>query len=403
MVFLLRTTAAAEAPTAAQDSGLIARGRYLTVLGDCAACHTDPRQNAAFAGGRPVETPFGNVLASNITPDRDTGIGAWSDSDFDDALRQGKMPNGKRLYPAMPFPYYTRMSKEDVLAIRAYLKTVPAVHKEVISNQLPFPFNIRMVMRIWDALYFTAEPLKLNAARSLEWNRGAYLVEGPGHCGACHTPKTWLGGDELKRKFHGYSIQGWFAPNITNDEWRGLGKWASADIVEYLHNGHNRFTGAAGPMGEEVSLSSSGMTAPDLTAIATYLKDQRGNTHESGRVPDSDAAMVAGGSIYRDLCAACHAMDGTGVPYLYPDLAESSLVDSREATSLVRVVLNGAQTVATQAEPTAPSMPAFDWQLTDEQVAAVTTYIRNSWGHASRAVTTADVRRARTSLGKKAD
>jgi mono/diheme cytochrome c family protein len=391
--------ASAQSSTSGQNFAQIERGRYLTVVADCAACHTDSSQDKPFGGGRLIETPFGNVAAANITPDRETGIGGWSDAQFDAALRQGKMPNGKHLYPAMPFLYFTKMTHADVLDIRAYLGTVQPVHNAVVSDQLPFPFNVRSSMRVWDALYFAAGEFEPNASKSAVWNRGAYLVDGPGHCGACHTPKTMLGGDKTAQELSGYSIQGWFAPDITNNEKRGLAHWLVADIVEYLKNGHNRFAAASGPMSAEVADSSSRMSPADLEAIAVYLKDRQGQTDKATPLSASDPMMVAGAAIYSDLCSGCHKPDGSGIPYLIPNLAAAASVASREPTTLLRVVLQGADSVATNEEPTAPAMPAFGWQLTDAQVAAVTTYIRNSWGHAASAETDGDVRAARTRLG----
>jgi mono/diheme cytochrome c family protein len=384
--------------TGAQDFQQIERGRYLATAADCSGCHTDPRGGRPYAGGRPIQTPFGRVLAANITPDRDTGIGAWSDAEFDAAVRAGKMPNGSRLYPAMPYAYYARMSKEDVQALRAYLNTLTPIRNEVHSNQLPFPFDIRASMRVWDALYFKPSLFQPDAAKSESWNRGAYLVTGPGHCGACHTPKTPLGGDETGKPLEGYSVQGWFAPDITDDSRRGLGDWSPQDIVEYLKNGHNRFAGAAGPMGEEVANASSHMSDADLLAIATYLKDQHGHARQIPAVSVQDPAMVAGSAIYQDLCSACHGRDGRGTPYLIPDLAGSASVASDKPTSIVRVVLDGAKTVATDEEPTGAAMPSFKWQLSDTQVAAVSTYLRNSWGHAAEPTTASDVRRTRKRL-----
>jgi mono/diheme cytochrome c family protein len=394
---------AVDHPGSRQDFAIIERGRYLTVAADCAACHSDPHQGAAFAGGRAIETPFGTVLAANITPDQDTGIGAWTDEQFDAAVRQGRLPDGKRLYPAMPYPYYTKMTREDVLAIRAYLNTITPAHNDVDSNQLPFPFNVRSAMWFWDALYFNSGAFNADPAQSAVWNRGAYLVEATGHCGTCHTPKTFLGGDQDRRQFEGYSIQGWFAPNITNDDARGLGRWSNADIAEFLKKGHNRIAGASGPMGEEVADSSSRLTQEDLNAIATYLKARPGQTLAARAAAVSDPMMVAGAAIYQDRCSACHSGNGHGVPYLIPDLAASSAVVAREPTTLIRVVLRGAQTVATQDEPTGPAMPAFGWQLSDTQVAAVATYIRNSWGHAGPALSAGEVRRARESLAARND
>jgi len=386
---------AADNLPAEQDFGLIDRGRYLTTVADCVACHTDPDSNALFAGGRPIETPFGKVVSANITPDLETGIGSWTDAQFDAAVRQGRDNQGARLYPAMPFPYYARMTAEDVHAIRAYLKTIPPVHHPVKSNQLPFPFDIRAAMALWDALYFEPGTFKPDPKKPAQWNRGAYLVLGPGHCGACHTPKNVLGADRKQQALQGYNVQGWFAPNITDDLARGLGRWSVADVITYLKNGHNRFVGASGPMAEEIANSSSRMSATDLAAIAVYLKDQPGATVSTRALAASDPQMVAGAAIYRDLCSACHAQDGSGVDYLVPNIALASSVSSTEPTSLLRVVIHGAETVATQKEPTAPAMPAFGWQLTDAQIAAVTTFVRNSWGHAAPALSASDVHKMR--------
>lgn len=392
-----RVSPAAPAPTdsvSGQDSAQIERGRYMVAAADCAACHTDTG-GGAFAGGRPIQTPFGSVVASNITPDRRTGIGAWSDAQFDAAVREGQRPDGSRLYPAMPYPYYRRMTREDVVAIRVYLRTVAPIQHAVQSNQLPFPFDIRASVRLWDALYFRDEPFKDDPQRSAQWNRGAYLVQGAGHCAACHTPKSVLGGDHRDEALQGYSLQGWFAPNITDDKALGLGDWSEADIVAYLKGGHNRIAAASGPMGEVVADGSSQLKDSDLEAIATYLKSNGAQSATARALARNDPRMQAGGAIYQDVCSACHQLDGSGVPYLIPDLAAASSVSSREPTSIIRVLLHGSQSVATEREPTAAAMPAFGRILTDAQIAAVATYIRNSWGHAAAAVTAGDVHKAR--------
>jgi len=399
----LPRTAGSEGSMTTQDFSLVEQGRYLTTIADCASCHTDPSRPLPFAGGRPIETPFGNVLAPNITPDRETGIGGWTDAAFDAALRRGRDDKGHLLYPAMPFAYYTKMSKQEVLAIRAYLNTLAPVRHKVVANQLPFPFDIRTGMRVWDALYFQEGELRPDPSRPADWNRGAYLVEGPGHCGACHTPKTMLGGDKSDEKLEGYAVQGWFAPDITGNKPHGLGSWSKEDIVAYLKTGHNRFDAATGPMAEEISISSSKMSEADLEAIATYLKDQRDHAEAAQSSAPGKSAMAAGGAIYKDLCSACHKADGTGVPYLMPSLAASPAVASSDPTTILRVLLRGAQSVATASEPTGPTMPAFGWQLSDAQIAAVATYIRNSWGHAAPAVTAGMVRRSRRDLAGRSD
>jgi mono/diheme cytochrome c family protein len=384
-----------------QNFGQIARGRYLTIVGDCGSCHTVPGSGQPFAGGRPIETPFGVVVGANITPDRETGIGAWSDELFLSALREGKGHGGMLLYPAMPYPYYTKVTERDALAIRAYLNTVTPVHNAVVSNKLPFPFDVREEMTVWNSLYFKSGEFKPDAAKSAEWNRGAYLVEGLGHCGACHTPKSTLGGDDSAHALQGYALQGWFAPNITNDNERGLGGWSVADIAAYLKAGHNSASAATGIMAEEITLSSSQMTEDDLRAIASYLKDLPGQTNAPPPATSApEPTMTAGGAIYADQCSACHGPDGKGVPYLFPSLAGSPNVRSADPTSLMRVLLEGARSVATAGEPTGPGMPSFAWKLNDDEAAAVLTYIRNSWGSSAPAVDANEVKQARASAAR---
>jgi mono/diheme cytochrome c family protein len=380
-----------------EDFAQIERGRYLTTAADCEGCHTSGQ--GLFAGGRPIETPFGKMFGPNITPDRETGIGAWSDDEFVAAVKKGRRPDGSRLYPAMPFVYYTKLSKDDVLAIRAYLNKQKAVHHLVVANNLPFPFDIRASMRVWDMLFFKEGDFRPDLAKSSEWNRGAYLVEGAGHCGACHTPKNWLGGDETSRKLQGYTLQGWFAPNLQNDDATGLGRWSKADIVAYLKTGHTAFTAATGTMAEEISLSSSRMNDADLNAIGAYLKDQPESKQSAKTASAASSSLLqAGAAVYKDECSACHAGDGKGVPNLFPSLAASSNVRSSDPTSLIRIVLEGARSVATSAEPTSPAMPAFAWQLSDAQVAAVLTFVRNNWGAKAAPVSEDEVRRARSKI-----
>lgn len=381
----------------------IAHGRYLAALADCAGCHTIPDRGQTYAGGRAIETPFGNIISPNITPDRETGIGNYTDDDFDNAVRHGIRSDGVRLYPAMPYPYYAKMSRQDVLAIRAYLNTVPGVHSEYPKTALPFPFSIRATIRIWNALYFTEGEFKGDPQKSAQWNRGAFLVEGPGHCGACHTPKSMLGGDKNSAYLRGSYLQGWFAPEITNDQRRGLGRWSDDDIVAYLKTGHNRVTAATGPMAEEVTLSSSQMSNDDLKAIAVYLKSLPGRDDKPAPLSADDPMMTAGGAIYRDVCSACHAIDGSGVDRLFPALAQSSMVRSDDTTTLTRLVLRGGRSVATKDEPTGPAMPSFGWQFDNAQIAAVLTYIRNSWGGAAAPVPAGDVEQARTALRPRTD
>ena len=324
-----RTVSAGEVD--AQDFTTVDRGRYLSILSDCASCHTVPQKNQPFAGGRPIETPFGKIVASNITPDMETGIGSWTDDQFDNAVRKGIGRSGEPLYPAMPYNAYTKMSRKEVLAIRAYLNTVTAVYNPVLANTLPFPFNIRTAMWVWDALYFKQGEYAFDPRQSTEWNCGAFLVDGPAHCGACHTPKTFLGGDKTSLYLQGGPLQGWSAPNITNDARTGLGGWSVDEVSAYLKTGHNKITAATGPMAEAVSLSTSKMTDDDVKAIATYLKSLPGQGPAPAPVPAAALEMAAGGAIYRDQCSACHGLDGKGIDRLFPAVANSSMAQADDS------------------------------------------------------------------------
>jgi mono/diheme cytochrome c family protein len=409
--------AALSLPVAAHAAGIddqnfnqVEHGRYLTVVGDCAACHTLPGSGHDFAGGRPLETPFGELDAPNITPDPQTGIGAWTDDEFINALTQGTGRDGTHLFPAMPYTYYTKVTRDDALAIRAYLNTVPAVHHEVTADRLPFPLNVRASMTIWNELFFTPGGFTPVAAKSPEWNRGAYLTEGLGHCGLCHTPKNVLGGDKNSERLQGYALQGWFAPDITNDPRRGIGSWSVDEIATYLKTGHNQTTAASGPMSETVNLSTSKLNDDDLKAIAIYLKARPGDDPHSQQAaapiaplaPDQPA-MKMGAQIYADECSGCHTADGKGAAGLFPSLNGTPVVQQTDPASLLHVVLRGALSVGTEKAPTAAAMPAFAWVLNDDQVAAVVTYIRNSWGNSAPAVSASDVSKTRQSLIERSD
>jgi mono/diheme cytochrome c family protein len=381
-----------------QSFDRIERGRYLAVLGDCAACHTAPG-GQPFAGGLALQTPFGKIVTPNITPDTETGIGNWTDAQFIAALRDGRGPKA-HLYPAMPYPAYTKLSDDDALALRAYFATVAPVRYQRGANGLPFPLNIRAVMIVWNALNFTPGRYQPNPQKSAEWNRGAYIVQGAAHCGTCHTPKTILGGDKKDAMLAGGTLQGWFAPNLTNDSHKGIGGWSKDDLVQYLKTGANDLTLASGPMADAVTHSTSRMADEDISAIATYLKDSGagGSAPKPGPVAASDNAMRVGAAIYKDSCAVCHRDAGTGEAHLFPRLAGSALVQSDDTATLVRMVLQGTRAVSTPNMPTAPAMPAFDWRLDDAQVAAVLTYIRNSWGNAAAPVAASTIASRRTSL-----
>ncbi|MCO6415660.1 cytochrome c [Siccirubricoccus sp. KC 17139] len=384
-----------------QDWTQVARGRYLAVVGDCVACHKATEGVAAsdYAGGRPIETPFGMINAANITPDVETGIGRWTPDDFAQAMREGRRPDGAHLYPAFPYPWYTRMSRQDMDAIFAFLRTIPPVRHAVNRNTLPFPFRIRAAMIGWNMLFFTPGELRPDPAKSEEWNRGAYLVEGPGHCGVCHTPMNALGGSRSSEAFAGQSLQGWIAPNIGGNEALGVGAWGVDDVVQYLRTGATAWTRASGPMAEVVEYSTSGMTEADLRAIAVYLKDRppRGPAPPAPLAADAPR-MRAGEALYIDNCAACHRRDGAGVAGMIPSLKDNQITVQPGVETLARVVLTGVRSAATDLEPTAPGMPSFGWRLDDQQVADLLSYVRNAWGNAAPEVDVSLVRQQRERL-----
>jgi mono/diheme cytochrome c family protein len=395
---------AARAATAVdlQSSEMVERGRYLAIAADCSACHTKPG-GQPYAGGVVLQTPFGTLIGPNITPDPDAGIGSWTDDEFVAALREGRGPGGVRLYPAMPYPSYTKMSREDALAIRAFLQTVAPAPDRIDSNQLPFPFKYRSTLAVWNALNFTAGRLRPDPSKSAQWNRGRYLVDALGHCSVCHSPKTALGADKASAYLQGGQLQGWYAPNITADPRKGIGKWSVQELVSYLKTGANPDAVATGDMVEEIVHSSSHLTDDDLNAIAVYLKSLAPESETAPvAIAASDPRMVAGQAIYKDSCAGCHTDSGAGLPQLFARLAGSHTVQSDDPTTLIRVVLAGSQGAGTKGAPTAPAMPSFAWRLDDSQVAAVVTYIRNAWGNAASPVSADAVSAARAATNQRA-
>jgi mono/diheme cytochrome c family protein len=364
-------------------------GKYQAVLGDCAGCH-----GRNLAGGVLLQTPFGKMVTPNITSDRDTGIGNYSAEDFRKAMKEGMAPGGKRLYPAMPYPYYARMSDGDVAALWSYIKTVKPVRNQVNVNQLNFPFNLRILMAGWNALFFKPAPLAPDAGQNAAWNRGRYLTQGPGHCGACHAPKNLFGAD--KDNLSGASLQGWWAPDLTSAPMSGLAGWSESDIVTYLSTGRNGHAIASGPMAEAVENSTSLMQYSDLKAIAVYLKTLPASAGNGGGSGDP-SQMTVGAGVYRVNCAACHGLDGKGSA-IFPPLAGNPVVAQSSAETLARLVLAGGRGAATAKAPTGQGMPSFAWKLGDGDVANVLTYVRNTWGNAAPGVDGDQVGKIRTSL-----
>jgi mono/diheme cytochrome c family protein len=372
----------------------VARGQALVDAADCASCHTaDPAK--PLAGGKRIDTPFGGIFSPNLTPDRDTGLGAWSDDEFYRALHEGVSRNGARYYPAFPYPNFTRITRDDVLAIRAYLSTLTPVRNTPPPPQLRWPLNYRVVMRGWNFLFFKPGTFEKNPQKSEEWNRGAYLVEGAAHCGACHTPKNIFGADKRGQTYGGGLIDGWFAPRLDGAMRSGLKSWSVDDIAEYLQSGRNGKSHAGKLMAEVVVNSTSKMSDADVRAIAAYLKDLPAGAPEPAVTPPPQAQMTDGARIYTHACIACHEADGSGAPRIYPPLPGNANLQSADPSSTLRIILDGAQTVTTPRAPNTGSMPAYAGKLTDREIADVANYIRNSWGNAAPAVTAEQVAKAR--------
>jgi len=380
----------AAGPLRAQDA--MARGRYLAILGDCAGCHTVPH-GAAYAGGLAFTAQFGTLYSSNITPDKQTGIGNWTGAQFYRALHEGIAADGHHLYPAFPYAHFTQLGRADTDALFAFLKTLKPVRSTPPPNRLYFPFNIRAMMTFWDWLFLKDARFQPDPSHSPAWNRGAFLVLGLGHCAACHTPKNILFGDEDVKALTGAVVDNWFSANLTGNRHAGLGQWSAADVAEYLKTGRNRYATAAGSMQEKVSGSTSRMTDTDRDAIAVYLKSLPGQRPAAPQQPPGEA-MQAGRALFVASCAQCHQPPGhpqlPGVLPDYPKLAGDTLVMGRDPTTVVRIILEGAASPVTANAPNGYSMPGFA-ALRDEDIAALATYIRNAWGNSAPAVKASQV------------
>jgi mono/diheme cytochrome c family protein len=392
-ILFLCTAFACGQARAQASADTIARGKALATAADCASCHTaDPAK--PFAGGKRIDTPFGGIYSPNLTPDRDTGIGAWSDQEFYRALHYGVRPDGARYYPAFPYPNFTKLIRDDVLAIRDYLATLTPFRNTPPPPELIWPLNYRVLMRGWNWLFFQPGIFVPDQQKTAPWNRGGYLVEGAAHCGACHTPKNIFGADRRDRLYGGGLVQGWFAPRLDGAARSGLKSWSTDDIVEYLQSGRNGRSHADGLMAEVVVNSTSLMSDQDVRAIAVYLKDLPAGAPEPVVSPPSQADMSAGAAVYDHACVACHEANGSGSPRVYPPLPGNAVLQSANPSSTLRILLDGAQTVTTPRAPNTGSMPAYA-KLSDQELADVATYIRNSWGNAAPAVTPAQVKKAR--------
>ena len=386
-------------PAELRSGDLVTRGRYLTQAADCEVCHTR-EGGEPFAGGRAFKTPFGVLYSPNITADPETGIGAWTDTDFLRAVHKGIARNGERLYPAFPYDSYTLIADEDVRAIKAYLFSLPMVHATAPPNGLRFPFNQRWLMGIWAAFYNPDQRFRPHQDRSADWNRGAYLAEALAHCGDCHTPRNLAQALNNRRKFAGAVTAGWRAYNITAHPVSGIAAWSDADLAEYLHSGHAAGRGlAGGPMAEEIDVSTSTLTAADLQALITYLRSippvRTRDLPASRMVPASDSpdSMRAGldprgKEIFEGACVSCHGWSGVSLLTSYATLTGDRAVNDPSAINVAQIVLSG------ELRHTAEGvvlMPSFGDAYSDTEIAAVANYVTARFGAVPSHLTAGDV------------
>ena len=381
---------------ATADSAQVARGQYLVAAGDCMSCHLRDG-GEPFAGGLPLNTPFGVIYSSNITSDSQTGIGAWTSEQFYQAMHDGKGIHGENLYPAFPYPWFRRASRADDDAILSFLKTTPAVNYTPPQNHLPFPLSIRSAVGGWNLLYLDSHEYQADPGQSAEWNRGAYLVNGLGHCGGCHTPKNLLGADKSEQLLRGGDLETWVAPDLTGNPRTGLGDWKIDDIAEYLRTGRNARAAAGGPMAEVITYSTSLMNDEDRRAIATYLKSQPASPTVAAKIPDQEA-MRRGAGIYSDACSSCHLEDGVGQSRLFPPLGHDAMLQQADPAGLLHLILAGTRIGTSPTRPSPLSMPSFAWKLSDQEIADVSTFIRNSWGNQAAPISDSQVSEARRKL-----
>lgn len=382
----------------ADQAAQLQRGAYLARVGDCMACHT-ARGGQPYAGGRGIATPFGEVVSPNITPDTQTGIGAWSADDFWRAMHNGRGRDGRFLYPVFPYPSYTKVSREDSDAIYAWLRTVPAVQQQSREHALRFPYNQRWLLAGWRALYFRPGLYEPVADKPAQWNRGAYLVQGLGHCAACHTSRNALGATSAGGDLAGglIPITNWYAPALTPDAATGLGDWQVADLAALLKTGVSERGAVYGPMAEVVQQSLQYLSNDDVEAMAVYLKSlpQHGIAPVAqAMTKDTERMLEQGGRLYEKHCAECHGADGAGKPPAYPRLAGNNGIVS-SAVNPIRMVLNGGFPPSTAGNPRPYGMPPYGPIMNDDEVAAVVTYIRASWGNMGVPVRPGEVSRYR--------
>lgn len=370
----------------------VQRGAYLALAGNCAACHTD-RGGAPYAGGRAIDTPFGAVYASNLTPDADTGLGRWSAGHFWRAMHNGRSRDGRLLYPAFPYPNYTQVTREDSDALFAYLRSLKPVRQANRAHDLRMPYSSQAALAVWRALFFKPGTFEVDTAQSPQWNRGAYLVRGLGHCNACHASRNAFGATSEKLELSGGLIpmQNWYAPSLSLTSEASVSQWEIAEVVKLLQTGVSEHASVMGPMAEVVFRSTQHLSTADLTAMATFLKALPQAPVPSPAAPSGAAVSGEptgpGARLYRQHCAQCHGASGQGVSGLYPALAGNRAVTMASPANLVRVVLSGGFAPATAGNPRPFGMPPFTQVLGNEEVAHLLTFVRSAWGNRADEVT----------------
>lgn len=364
------------APFYAFADDAVKDGAYLATAGDCTSCHTAPG-GKPFAGGLKMANQFGYLLTPNITPDIETGIGSYSKDDFFRVLHNGVNKKDQDLYPFMPYGAYTKVTREDSDKIYDYLRTIQPVSNSIEVNHLDFPFNIRSSMIVWRELFFKPGTYKSDPTQSAAWNRGAYLVEGLGHCSSCHSPRNLMGAIENSKAYTGSVIDGWYALNITSNPLTGLGKWSAQDIARFLKTGsYESKTTALGPMEEVVHNSTGKMTDSDLLAMGTYLKTLPANSSLSEDQKKVDANTLVGTRLYIDNCSGCHQSSGRGITGVIPPLAGNPAVIAAQPNNIIKVIIRGI----TARNGYIP-MPSFASRLNDQEIVEITNYIRSNWGN----------------------
>jgi mono/diheme cytochrome c family protein len=403
--------------SASAAPGAETSGAYLARAADCIACHSVPN-GKPFAGGLKMGTPLGNIFSTNITPDKETGIGNYSLSDFDRAVRKGVAKDGHHLYPAMPYPSYAKISDGDLAALyRFFMNDVSPVHQKNPPSEIKWPVNARWPLAVWNAMFVNTKPYVADTSHDAVWNRGAYLIQGLGHCGACHTPRgvafeeSALDGRD-SAFLGGAAIDGWTASDLRGDFAAGLGRWDEADVVAFLKEGRNRHAAVFGPMIDVYNNSTQFLSDEDLHAMASYLKSLPPAAANDRAYAYDDAASQAlragdthatGAKTYRSQCASCHGIDGKGVGAFFPPLAGNPNVLAANPSSVINLILNGAERVVSHGMPDSYRMAPYRLQLNDQEIADVSTFIRGAWGNKAGEVSTTDVASLRTKTDMSSD